>query len=252
MKKYLLLAAALMSAIIMSCDFSANDQAKTKAALETKKGRHSYAIGLDMGRGMKQIEADLDYSMIVQGIKDQLDTTKPALMNDSEFTAALQELIAEMRKARMEKDSIAMAERMAERKKQAAENLVKQTEFLEKNKSELGVIATEAGLQYMVLAEGKGKTAKAGDTVIVHYSGSLLDGAEFDSSIKRNQPFSVVLGETGVIKGWVEILSLMKKGDKVKAWIPSFLGYGEDGMNIIPGNALLVFDIEVLDIKAKK
>jgi FKBP-type peptidyl-prolyl cis-trans isomerase len=256
MKKYLLLPVALMSSAFISCDLNAkaNEEAATKAALETQKGKHSYAIGMDMGRAIKQIEADLDHSVIIQGIKAQLDSTKPALMNDSEFTAALQDFMLEMRKARMVKDSIAIEERMAERRKQAAENHVQQTEFLEKNKGETGVVTTESGLQYIVLTAGKGgKPAKDGDTLIVHYTGTLLNGTEFDSSIKRNQPFPVVLGETGVISGWVEMLRLMKKGDKVKVWIPSSLGYGENGRdNAIVGNDLLIFDMELLDVKAKK
>jgi len=249
MKKSLIFSVALMGAIFMSCDLNANNQAVAgKAALETPKGRHSYAVGMDMGRAIKQIEADLDHSMIIQGIKDQMDTTKPALMNDSEFVAALQELMQEMRKARVAKDSIALAER----KKQAEENLVKQKEFLEKNKGETGIIATESGLQYIVLTEGKGNSAKDGDTVVVHYTGLLLDGTKFDSSIDRNEPLSIALGEGMLIPGWVEMLRLMKKGDKVKVWVPSSLGYGENGNPVIPGNSLLIFDMEMLDIKPVK
>jgi FKBP-type peptidyl-prolyl cis-trans isomerase len=254
MKKYLLLPVALMSSAFISCDLNAkaNQEAATKAALETPKGKHSYAIGMDMGRAIKQIEADLDYSVLIQGIRDQLDTTKPALMNDSEFTAALQDVMLEMRKNRMAKDSIAMEERLAERRKQAAENHVKQTEFLDKNKGEPGVVTTESGLQYIILAEGKGKQAKDGDTVVVHYTGTLLDGAKFDSSIDRNEPLSITLGEGALIPGWVEMLRLMKKGDKVKLWVPSTLAYGENGNQVIPGNALLTFDMELLDVKVKK
>ena len=240
MKKSLFTVVALMSVIFMSCDLNANSKdVSTKAALETPKGRHSYAVGIDMGRAIKQIDADLDYSMILQGIKDQLDTAKPALMNDSEVTAAMQDLMMEMRRARVARDSA-----------RAEENLASQNSFLEKNKGEVGIVATESGLQYIKVTEGSGEVAKDGDTVSVHYTGSLLDGTEFDSSIKRNSPLSIVLGEGQLIKGWVEMLRLMKKGDKVKAWVPSSLGYGEQGNHIIPGNSLLVFEMELLDIKA--
>jgi len=254
MKKSYILSAVASSAIILgvffvSCDLNANNKAvSNKAALETPKGRHSYAIGTDMGRGIRQVEADLDYSLVLQGIKDQLDTSKPALMNDSEVTAALQDFVMEMHKARQVKDSIAMEAR----KQKAAENLVKQNEFLEKNKGEVGVVSTESGLQYIILKEGEGKAAKDGDTVTVHYNGTFLDGTKFDSSIDRDQPLSIALGEGQLIKGWVEMLRLMKKGEKVKAWLPSSLAYGEYGNNAVPGNSLLIFEMELLDIKNLK
>jgi len=243
MKKILLISVALMSIISISCDLNAGKQdAKNKAAIETPKGKHSYAVGVDMGRNIKQIDAELDISMILQGIKDQMDSTRPALMNDSELTVALQDLISEINKNRMARDSI-----------KAAENLASQKAFLEKNKGEVGIITTQSGLQYIVIAGGAGELAKEGDTVSVHYTGSLQDGTEFDSSIKRNQPLSVILSEGRLIKGWIEMLRLMKKGQKVKAWVPSNLGYGERGSPpVIPGSSLLVFEMELLDIKPAK
>jgi FKBP-type peptidyl-prolyl cis-trans isomerase FkpA len=247
-KSYTLSAVAVLAIILVALFTSCDLNASNKAALETPKGRHSYAIGTDMGRGIKQADADLDYALVLQGIKDQLDTTKPALMNDSEVTAALQDFMMEMRKARMAKDSIAMEER----KQKAAENLVKQNEFFENNKGEVGVVATESGLQYIILKEGEGKAAKDGDTVTVHYTGTFLDGSKFDSSLDRNQPLSIPLGEGQLIKGWVEMLRLMKKGEKVKTWIPSSLGYGEYGNNAVQGNSMLIFEIELLDIKPAK
>ena len=258
MKKSYTLSAVAGLAIILgilfaSCDLNANNKTvSNKAALETPRGKHSYAVGTDWGRVIKQtinqLEVDVDYSLILQGIKDQFDTSKPALMNDSEVTAALQDFMVEINEVRKAKDSIAMEER----KQKAAENLVKQNEFLEKNKGEVGVVATESGLQYLILKEGQGKTAKDGDTITVHYTGTLLDGTKFGSSIDGNQPLSITLGEGQLIKGWVEMLRLMKKGEKVKTWIPSSLGYGEYGNNVIPGNSVLIFEIELLDIKLAK
>jgi len=250
MKKILLFLAAFTSILSVSCDLNADNQAvKNKAALETPKGRYSYAIGTNIGatvkRQMDALDTDLDYSLILQGIKDKLDTTKPALMNDSEVTVTLNELLLEIQRAHFIKDSIARAPVVAE-------NLIKQKAFLEKNKTEAGVITTESGLQYTTVTEGKGQAAKDGDTIVVHYTGAFLDGSEFDSSIKRNQPISEVLTEGKFIKGWIEMLSLMKKGQKVKAWIPSSLAYGEQGGPVIPGNSLLVFDMELLDIKPAK
>jgi len=224
----------------MSCDLNADNQTvATKAALETPKGKFSYAFGTDFGKyisnTMKQIGVDMDYSIILQAIRDQLDTTRQALMNDSEFMVAMQELMAELQRVRNLK------------------NLEIQNAFLEKNKSEDDVISTASGLQYIVLAEGSGKNAKEGDTVTVHYTGTLLDGLKFDSSVDKKQPLSVVLSEGQLIQGWIEMLRLMKKGTKVKVWIPSNLGYGEMGQPpFIAGNSLLIFDMELLDIKPAK
>lgn len=241
MKKSLFLSAALASLVSVSF-ISCKDEAKTKASLETPKGRHSYVIGYDMGKGLKQVEIELDAAMILEGLKDQLDTTRTPLMNDSQAIVAMQELIAEMQRVRVAKDSV-----------KAAENLASQNAFLEKNKSEVGVISTESGLQYMLLAEGSGNTAKDGDTVSVHYTGSLFNGNKFDSSIDRNQPLTIALAEGMIIPGWVEMLRLMKQGDKVRAWIPSSLGYGEKGSPpVIPGHSLLVFEMELLEIKPAK
>jgi FKBP-type peptidyl-prolyl cis-trans isomerase len=237
MKKSLFLLVALMGAIFMSCDLNADNQAvATKAALETPKGKFSYTFGTDFGKyisnTMKQIDVDFDYSIILQAIRDQMDTTRQALMNDSEFMAAMQELMAEVQRVRNVK------------------SLDAQNAFLEKNKGETDVISTANGLQYVVLTEGSGQTAKEGDTVTVHYTGTLIDGTKFDSSIDRNEPLSIALAEGQLIQGWIEMLSLMKKGNKVKVWIPSNLGYGEAGKPpIISGNSLLVFEMELLDIK---
>jgi len=184
---------------------------------------------------MKQVGVDMDYAIILQAIRDQMDTTRQALMNDSEFMVAMQELMAEMQRVR------------------SLKNLDAQKAFLEKNKSEDDVISTASGLQYKVLAEGSGHLAKDGDTVSVHYTGTLIDGLKFDSSVDKNQPLTVVLSDGQLIQGWIEMLRLMKKGSKVKVWIPSNLGYGEMGKPpFIAGNSLLVFDMELLDIKPPK
>jgi FKBP-type peptidyl-prolyl cis-trans isomerase len=240
MKKSLFLFAVLISTVFISCDLNADNQTvATKAALETPKGRYSYAFGTDFGKyisgTMKQIGVDLDYAIILQAIRDQIDTTRQALMNDSEFMVAMQELMVELQRVRNLK------------------NLETQNAFLEKNKNEDDVISTASGLQYIVIAEGSGQTAKEGDTVTVHYTGTLIDGIKFDSSVDKNQPLAVVLAEGQLIQGWIEMLRLMKKGSKVKVWIPSNLGYGEMGKPpFIAGNSLLIFDMELLDIKPAK
>jgi len=247
MKKILLLSAALISFMSLSCESAEKKQeAKNKAAIETQKGKFSYAVGVDFGKRMNRMEAevDLDLDLVLHAIKDRRDTTRTPLMNDSQVTVAWQEFMVELLRSRRTKDSL-----------KAEENLVKQAEFLQKNKEAAGIVVTESGLQYIVLTEGSGELAQLDDTVSVHYAGSLLDGSEFDDSFKRNRPIREPLKEGRLIKGWIEMLQLMKKGQKVKVWIPANLGYGPQGnLPVIPGNSLLIYEMDLLEIKpvAKK
>jgi FKBP-type peptidyl-prolyl cis-trans isomerase FkpA len=121
--------------------------------------------------------------------------------------------------------------------------------FLKENSTKEGVKTTASGLQYKVLKEGTGKSPKATDTVEVHYKGTLLDGTEFDSSIKRGQPATFPLNR--VIPGWTEGVQLMKEGAKYQFTIPSKLAYGERGTpgGPIPPNSTLIFEVELLSIK---
>jgi FKBP-type peptidyl-prolyl cis-trans isomerase len=106
------------------------------------------------------------------------------------------------------------------------------------------------GLQIEKLVEGTGKEAKSGSVVSVHYTGWLTNGKKFDSSVDRGQPFSFTLGKGQVIKGWDQGVATMKIGDKIKLTIPPELGYGARGAgNVIPANATLVFEVELLDVK---
>lgn len=209
-----------------------------KDTLVTPKDRYSYALGMDMGRAIKNVDADIDKELFLKSLRDRIEGN-PLLLTDSQADKALQELVLQMQVER-EKKAAAAA--------QAA--LDSQKVFLEKNKSAEGVIATASGLQYKYIVKSADSTAKSPkltDKVRVHYAGTLLDGTEFDSSIKRGEPLEFPVN--AVIQGWQELLTLMKVGEKVEAWIPSNLGYGADGAApVIPGNALLVFQVELLDI----
>jgi len=108
---------------------------------------------------------------------------------------------------------------------------------------------TESGLKYIILEKGKGTRAAPGKEATVHYTGYLTDGKVFDSSLKRNQPFSFTIGEGKVIKGWEEGVTLMQEGDDFRFIIPPQLGYGERGAgNVIPPNATLIFDVQLLKV----
>jgi FKBP-type peptidyl-prolyl cis-trans isomerase FkpA len=118
------------------------------------------------------------------------------------------------------------------------------------NKAKGGMIMTATGLQYEILTVGNGQIAKAGDNVSVHYTGWLMDGKKFDSSVDRNQPFDFNLGAGQVIKGWDEGVAGMKIGEKRVLIIPPELGYGARGAGgVIPPNATLKFEVELLKIK---
>jgi FKBP-type peptidyl-prolyl cis-trans isomerase len=134
----------------------------------------------------------------------------------------------------------------AEKAKAGAENLAKGTAFLEANKTKEGVVALPSGLQYKVIKEGTGNTPVATDKVKTHYRGRLIDGKEFDSSYKRGKPAEFPV--TGVIKGWVEALQLMKEGAKWELYIPANLAYGTRDTPTIPANSTLIFEIELLEI----
>ena len=134
------------------------------------------------------------------------------------------------------------------REKQLEEEKIKAEEELEKLAS--GFDKTDSGLRYQILQEGSGLKAEKGKTVSVHYKGQLSDGTVFDSSYKRNEPIDFPLGVGQVIKGWDEGIQLLKVGDKARLVIPSSLGYGAQGAGgVIPPNATLIFDVELMDIK---
>jgi FKBP-type peptidyl-prolyl cis-trans isomerase FklB len=131
---------------------------------------------------------------------------------------------------------------------QGKKNLEAGQAFLEANKKKEGVVTLPSGLQYKVLTEGKGKQPKSSDSVIAHYRGTLINGTEFDSSYKRNEPATFPV--QGVVKGWQEALPLMKEGAKWQIYIPADLAYGPRGAGQAIGpNETLIFDIELISVK---
>ncbi len=132
------------------------------------------------------------------------------------------------------------------KEKQTEEATYKGREFMEENKTKEGVQVTPSGLQYKIITKGEGAIPTREDDVSVHYTGMFIDGKVFDSSVERGQPLT--LSTTGVIPGWTEALTMMPVGSKWELTIPSELGYGERGSGPIPGNSVLVFEVELLDI----
>lgn len=155
-----------------------------------------------------------------------------------------------MGKAAMEAQQAEQEKEMEEMKRKQEENAAAENALIEdyiKSKGLKNVQSTETGLRYIVLNKGKGRKLERGDKVKVHYTGTLLNGNKFDSSVDRGQPFEFEIGYGQVILGWDEGLMLMSIGDKYKLIIPFNLGYGYAEQPNIPAFSTLVFDVEVLD-----
>jgi len=203
--------------------------------LSTFKDSTSYALGADLGTNLKQQKVDIDYDVFMAGLLDGMVTDVVLLDNNQrrEMMVVLQRHIRD------------------KAKEAGNTNLKAANEFLEKNKAEnADVKVTPTGLQYKVIREGEGESPGKTDKVKVHYAGQLIDGSEFDSSIKRGEPSSFGLNQ--VIKGWTEGLQLMKVGSKFEFYIHPKLGYGSRSKPNIPANSLLIFEVELLEILGEK
>ena len=189
----------------------------------------SYALGISMGNNfMRSGIEKLDYSDFAAGVKAAYESDYSQMTTDT-AKRVVNEFFA------------MMEERIKDVNKKAGE------QYLAENAKRPGVVTLPSGLQYEVLAEGKGRKPKATDRVQCHYHGTLIDGQVFDSSIQRGTP--AVFGVNQVIPGWVEALQLMPEGSRWKLYIPSGLAYGEQGAGgSIPANATLVFEVELIKI----
>lgn len=211
----------------------------SKPDLSNAVDRYSYALGMDLGKAVANVNVPLNIPVLMGAIKDQVDSNRLVLMSDSASESALQDLLLQMQK-----------KKEADDKAQAQKALDEQTKFFAENAKDTTVKKTPKGVQYKMLKAGAGISPKTGDKVQVHYVGSLLDGTEFDNSVKRGEPLEFPVD--AVIEGWQDLLQVMKEGDKVKAWIPSALAYGEAGVPpMIPANAMLVFEVELLKVFAE-
>jgi FKBP-type peptidyl-prolyl cis-trans isomerase FklB len=206
-------------------------------ALETLQQKGSYAMGYELGSQLSSQGVSFDEDLYLQGIRDGL-TGAEALLDSTEMRASTLAYQKEMQKAVISK-----------REEDARKNQAAGAEFIKKHAEEEGVQTTENGLQYQVMVEGTGETSPGpDDTVTVHYTGRLIDGTVFDSSVERGEPATFPLQR--VIPGWSQALQLMTAGAKWRVIIPADLAYGERGSPPrIPPNAVLDFDIELIAIK---
>lgn len=235
----------LVFAILGSCKtkkiVEMKPEINTPKPLTTKIDTMSYAFGLSVAETFAKIQEDsegeinLDVDVFSAAIREQLDG-KPR-MSQEEMQQTLQQLGQELQAKAQKQQEMEGMKAVEEGRK-----------FLEKNATAEGVKTTASGLQYKVLQEGSGNSPVATDKVKVHYTGKLLDGTVFDSSVERGEPISFALNQ--VIPGWTEGVQLMKTGAKYEFTIPSELAYGAQGApGAIPPNSVLIFYVELIDIE---
>ena len=198
--------------------------------------RISYALGLSMGNNFRSSGIKtLDIKDFADGVAAVFEGAQPKMSYD-EAKAEIKAFFEAM-----EADQRAAAAKMGEVNEAAGKK------FLEENGKRQEVKTTASGLQYEVINEGTGKQPVASDSVTVHYTGKLIDGTVFDSSVERGEP--ATFGVTQVIPGWVEALQMMKEGAKWRLFIPSNLAYGPNGAgNVIGPNSTLIFDVELIKV----
>ncbi len=233
---WMMAAAAAACVTMNSCN---QGGASADATLSSPIDSVSYAVGINVGNNIKASVAtfpgndSLKIDLVLKGITAVLKDTASLKMAPADADAYLNAYLMGIQQA------------MAEGELKAGQD------FLAANRSKEGVITTASGLQYKVLTEGTGAKPTASDRVKCHYTGRLLDGTVFDSSVQRGEPAEFDIAQ--VIPGWQEVLQLMPVGSKFQVWIPSNLAYGAQGAGqVIKPNATLEFEVELLEILKKK
>ena len=214
-----------------------------------KELKLSYCLGLNFAMQLRQLPVDLDTEDFMKGFLDMMDDKKPAVTQE-EFTKAMTALQERIHAAEEHDGCDCGCDHCGgnhDCHSHGAEHKKAGEEYRVENAKKEGVVVTPSGLQIEMLKEGTGKSPKATDKVRVHYTGKLIDGSVFDSSVQRGEPAEFPLN--GVIAGWTEGLQHLKEGGKAILTIAPELGYGAHGAgNVIPPHATLVFEVELLKV----
>lgn len=228
-----------VTALLASCNQKGVDK---NPSLKTQLDSASYSLGLLIGSDIAQNSGEdtLVQNLIFSGLAAGFDQDTTVAIDKNEAARIWRAFLQGQQEKKMKKAQEEMAKTKEEAKK-----------FLEENKAKAGIITTESGLQYEILKQGEGKVPQKGDKVKVHYVGTLINGTEFDSSVKRDKTYELVVGEGRVIKGWDEALQMMPTGSKWKLYIPSDLAYGDRAAGSIPAGSVLIFEVELFEILKK-
>ena len=232
--KGLIVLTAVVALMLGSCA----KQSITNAKLKTKVDSLSYAFGIMNYNALQADSLQLNPKIVAKAMMN--GENGKAEMTDEIARGVIMSFVTE-RQAEM-------ADKQAEQDKLLYKDYIAENEaFLVKNKEKSGVTVTPSGLQYEVITMGTGEKPTVNSTVKVHYVGTLIDGTEFDSSVKRGEPAQFPL--EGVIPGWTEALQLMPVGSKFKIYLPQNLGYGANQAgDVIKPFSTLIFDVELLEI----
>lgn len=209
--------------------------AAQRPAVAADKNKLSYAMGFQLGSEISGRKVDVDINTVMRGLQDGFAKKNPTVSKE-DMAGQLDLLGNKMRE-----------QALAEFTKVAGENKAKSATFMATAKAKKGVLALPSGILYRVIDEGNGARPTKTSEVTVHYRGQLMDGFEFDSSYSRNQPVSFKVNE--VLKGWQEVLPMMKIGDRWEVYLPPEQAYGERGSRGIGPNEVLVFDIKLVSVK---
>ena len=204
--------------------------------LATDEQKLSYAIGYQIGTDFESRGLDVDIETVVRAMRDAVGEREPAVP-EQEMVALLRAMQERIQAAQLEKF-----------KQLAEENKQKSEQFLADNKAKKNIVVLPSGVQYRVIEEGTGRRPTLESEVVVHYRSSTMNGLEFDSSFARGEPVPLQVNQ--VIKGWQEVLPLMKAGAMWQVFVPPELAYGIRGQRPVGPNEALVFDINLVEVKS--
>jgi FKBP-type peptidyl-prolyl cis-trans isomerase len=222
--------------LVLSCADHEKSSATTPQKLTTTREKFSYALGYDFGPNMEHIKSGVELQFFMRGLEDYLNKKESLVPMD------------ERQRLRAEEFTRIGDEYIARQKEEAQKRLQAGEAFLAENQNKPGVVTTASGLQYLILAEGRGPQPGPNDRVKIKYRGAFIDGTEFASTERFLGKPSTLLVKSG-IPGWVEGFQLMRAGGSYRFFLHPQLAYGEIGQKPdIPPNATLIYDVELVEI----
>lgn len=222
---------SLWTPALIAAETAPASQPASETSLKDETDKINYSLGFQYGSDLSRQGVEARQDILIRGLMDAISGAQPQISQEQ-----MRSILLDLRR------KLAM-EQQAKRAKELQQRAEEGRAYLAENAGKAGVVSLPSGLQYKIIKDGTGKSPGSQDSVSVHYRGTLINGTEFDSSYKREQPASFRLD--GVIKGWTEGLQLMKEGAQWQFFIPPELAYGERG-NL--ANQTLIFEVELLKV----